>query len=163
MSNNSGDVRVINWLNEQYRYATVQWKLLYMEDLLGRVLIGHQGLRNAEDKIVDSRLFFKNPRHAFRNVDVGFDLDVDREKWKFAANATIGFRNHENIDGVFTVRLPPPNNDDHRLLVSYHGNQGVKDASYVIGYNALRAKVNYASDGSVRSRVCVCVCVCVCV
>uniref|UniRef100_V9IHA2 Uncharacterized protein n=1 Tax=Apis cerana TaxID=7461 RepID=V9IHA2_APICE len=68
----------------------------------------------------------------------------------FAANATIGFRNHENIDGVFTVRLPPPNNDDHRLLVSYHGNQGVKDASYVIGYNALRAKVNYASDGSIH-------------
>lgn len=162
-SNNSGDVRLISWLNEQCRYATVQWKLLYMEDLLGRVLIGHQESKNTEDKIVDSRLFFKNPRHAFRNVDVGFDLDVDREKWKFAANATIGFRNHENIDGVFTVRLPPPNNDDHRLLVSYHANQGVKDASYVIGYNALRAKVNYASDGSVRSRVCICMCMCVCV
>lgn len=149
MSNNSGDIRASGWLNEYTRYTILQWKLIYMADMFGRVLIGYEGPTDLDNRLVDTRLFFKNPRQAFKNVDVGFDLDVDREKWKFAANATVGFRNHENIDGVFTVRLPPPDNDDHRLLISYHANGGFKDVSYVIGYNCLRAKTNYASDGSV--------------
>ena len=148
-SNNSGDIRANGWLNEHARQVILQWRFVYMADMFGRALIGSEG-PNLDSKLFDGRLFFKNPRRAFRNVDVGFDLDVDREKWKFGANATVGFRNHENIDGVFAVRLPPPNNDDHRVLISYHANQGMKDASYVVGYNALRAKTNYASDGSIH-------------
>ncbi|XP_053973970.1 uncharacterized protein LOC128873939 [Hylaeus volcanicus] len=149
LTNDSGEVRVRNRLNEDTRHATVQWKLVYMMDMFGRILIGYE-TKDLGTRDVDTRLFFKNPRRAFRNVDVGFDVDVDREKWKFAANATIGFRNHENIDGVFIVRLPPPDNDDHRFLISYHANGGVKDTSYVIGYNTVHAKTNYASDGSIH-------------
>ncbi|XP_043519972.1 uncharacterized protein LOC122533896 [Frieseomelitta varia] len=148
-SNNSGDIRANGWLNEHARQMILQWRFVYMADMFGRALIGSEG-PNLDSKLFDGRLFFKNPRRAFRNVDVGFDLDVDREKWKFGANATVGFRNQENIDGVFAVRLPPPNNDDHRVLISYHANQGMKDASYVVGYNAVRAKTNYASDGSIH-------------
>ncbi|XP_076760898.1 apolipoprotein lipid transfer particle [Xylocopa sonorina] len=152
LSNETGDVRANGWFNEHPRwYVTAQWRLLYLMDMFGRVLAGYQGSTPATDsKQLDCRVFFKNPRRAFRNVDAGFDVDVDREKWRFAANATVGFRNHENIDGVFAVRLPPPNDDDHRFLVSYHANGGLKEASYVIGYNALRARTNYASDGSIR-------------
>ncbi|CAL7937265.1 unnamed protein product [Xylocopa violacea] len=152
LSNESGEVRANGWFEEHARwYVTVQWRLVYLADMFGRLLAGYRGSPGTEDgKDLDCRLYLKNPRRAFRNVDVGFDVDVDRERWRFAANATVGFRNHENIDGVFAVRLPPPDNDDHRFLVSYHGNGGVKDASYVIGYNALRARTNYASDGSIR-------------
>ncbi|XP_034189232.2 apolipoprotein lipid transfer particle [Osmia lignaria lignaria] len=151
LTNNSGDVRANGRLNGHTRYGTLQWKLIYMVDMFGRLLVGYEPSSNdLEAKVLDTRMFFRNPGRAFRNIDVGFDLDVDREKWKFAANATLGFRNHENIDGVFVVRLPPPNNDDHRFLISYHANGGVKDASYVIGYNAVKANTNYASDGSIH-------------
>nr|XP_003701542.2 PREDICTED: uncharacterized protein LOC100880818 isoform X1 [Megachile rotundata] len=151
LTNQSGDVRANGRLNEDTRYAALQWRLIYMMDMFGRLIVGYQPLNDLESKLIDTRIFFRNPRRAFRNIDTGFDLDVDREKWKFAANATLGFRNHENIDGVFVVKLPPPYDDDHRLLISYHANGGLKDASYVIGYNAVKANTNYASDGSIHT------------
>ncbi|XP_076620317.1 apolipoprotein lipid transfer particle [Colletes latitarsis] len=149
LTNNSGDVRVHSLLNGDVRYTTLQWKLVYMVDMLGRVLLGYE-TKDLGSKNVDTRLYFKNPGRLFRNVDVGFDVDVDREKWKFAANATIGFRSHEKIDAIFIVRLPPPDNDDHRFLIMYHANGGVKDTRYVIGYDTVRAKTNYASEGSIH-------------
>ncbi|XP_076235875.1 apolipoprotein lipid transfer particle [Calliopsis andreniformis] len=149
LTNNSGDIRLHNRLNEDANYVTLQWKLDYMMDMFGRVLVGYQ-TEKFGTKDVDTRLFFKNPARLFRNIDVGFDVNVDHQKWEFATNATIGFRNFENIDGVFIVRLPPPNNDDHRFLISYHANNYMKDTSYVIGYNTVRGKTNYASDGSIN-------------
>ncbi|KZC12617.1 Vitellogenin, partial [Dufourea novaeangliae] len=148
LTKTSGDVGVRNSLNEDTHYASLQWRLMYMVDMFGRVLAGYR-IEKYGTKDVDTRLYFKNPGQLFRNIDAGFDVDVDREKWKFAANATVGFRDLENIDGVFIVRLPPPDGDDHRFLISYHANKGVTDISYVIGYNTVKAKTNYASDGSV--------------
>lgn len=149
LANDSGNVAVRNQLNGDSFYAGFQWKLIFMVDMFGRVLLGYQsGDRGPKD--LDARLYMKNPARLFRNIDAGFDVDVDRERWRFAANATIGFRNFENIDGVFTARLPPPYSDDHRFLISYHANNGVADTSYVIGYNAVKAKTNYASDGSIH-------------
>lgn len=152
LSNNSGDISLRNRLNGDTHYATLQWKLIYMLDMFGRVLIGYQTEQHGT-KDVDTRLFFKNPGRIFRNIEAGFDVDVDHQDWEFAANATIGFRNQENIDGVFIVRLPPPDNDDHRFLISYHANGGIQDTSYVIGYNTVHGKTNYASDGSVCNQL----------
>lgn len=149
LTNNSGEIRVHDRLNEDTEYVTLQWKLKYLVEMFGRVLIGYQK-ENGGTKDVDTQLYFRNPGRVFRNIDVGFDVDVDHQIWKFGANATVGFRNHENVDGVFIVTLPPPNRDDHRFLISYHANGGIKDTSYVIGYNAVRAKTNYASDGSIH-------------
>ncbi|XP_026671389.1 uncharacterized protein LOC108627461 isoform X2 [Ceratina calcarata] len=160
LTNNSGDARASGRFNEEndlLRFVTIQWKLVHLIDIFGRVMTGYrEATADGQRKIVDCQLFFRNPRRAFRNVDAGFDLNVDQNEvetpWKFAANTTIGFRNHENIDGVFAITLPPPNKDDHRFLISYHSNANgpAKDASYVIGYNAIRANTNYASDGSIH-------------
>ncbi|KAK2581438.1 hypothetical protein KPH14_005113 [Odynerus spinipes] len=149
LTNNSGDVRVNHLLNADRYYTTLQWKLLYMMDMLGRVVAGYE-IDGHGTKDVDAQVFFRNPERAFRHLDVGFDIDIDHERWKFGSNASVGFRNQNNIDAVFSVRLPPPDNDDHRFLLSYHANKDIQDVSYVVGYNALRAKSNYASDGSLR-------------
>lgn len=144
LSNVTGQVKLIHKLNEDTSHGLLSWRLVYLTDMFVRLASG------INDRSVDARVFLTNPRRAFKNFDVGFDLDVDRERWKLAANATVGYKNQENVDAVVSVRLPPPDNDDHRLLLSYHANHGVQDARYVVGYNAVRAKTNYASDGSVK-------------
>ncbi|XP_015173164.1 PREDICTED: uncharacterized protein LOC107064693 [Polistes dominula] len=149
LTNNSGDVKINHHLNDDHYYAALQWKLLYMLDMFGKVIAGYE-INGHDTKDLNAKIFFKNPDKSFRNFDIGFDVDIDHDKWKFGSNASIGFRNHENIDAVFALRFPPPNNDDHRFLFSYHANKGIQDMSYVIGYNTVRGKTNYASDGSIR-------------
>ncbi|XP_031834655.2 apolipoprotein lipid transfer particle isoform X2 [Nomia melanderi] len=140
-------IGISNELNGDRQYMNVEWKLIHMVDMFGSVVGGYQ-IRDYGSKDVVTKLYFKNPGRVYRNVDLGFDVDLDKEAWKFGANATIGFLNTDNIDGVFMVRLPPPDNDDHRFLISYHARSGIQDVSYVIGYNTVKAKTNYASDGT---------------
>ncbi|KAI4503203.1 hypothetical protein M0802_001425 [Mischocyttarus mexicanus] len=149
LTNDSGNVKVNHHLNDDHYYTALQWKLLYMTDMLGKIVAGYE-INGHDTKDVTAEVFYKNPDKSFRNFDIGFDIDIDHDKWRFGSNASIGFRNHENIDAVFSLKCPPPNNDDHRFLFSYHANNGIQDMSYVIGYNTLRAKTNYASDGSIR-------------
>ncbi|KAG7207006.1 hypothetical protein KM043_000897 [Ampulex compressa] len=149
LSNKTGNARLNHRLNQDLYYTSLQWKLLYMVDMSARLMAGYQTI-DLGGKDLDARVFFANPRRAYRNVAAGFDVDVDNEAWKFAANATVGFHDHENVDAVLAVRLPPPDNDDHRFLASYHAKEGLQDMSYVIGYNAVRGEKNYASDGSIR-------------
>ncbi|XP_024879673.1 uncharacterized protein LOC112459670 [Temnothorax curvispinosus] len=149
LTNTSGDVRLDHRLNDDRCHATTRWKLNYMEDMFVKLITGYD-TTDLGKKELSTHVFFKNPGRLYRNIDVGFDLDIDRKAWEFETNATIGFRNHQNIDAVFVVKLPPPNNDDHRFLISYHTNKQNQDISYVVGYNAVRAKSNYASDGSIR-------------
>ncbi|XP_076641857.1 apolipoprotein lipid transfer particle [Halictus rubicundus] len=149
LKNDGGSIATRNQLNGDSFYASLQWKLVFMVDMFGRVLGGYH-IQDRVTKDLDAKLYLKNPGKLFRNIDAGFGVDVDRERWRFAGNATIGFRNFENIDGVFIVQLPPPYSDDHRFLVSYHANEGFTDTSYVIGYNTVKAKTNYASDGKIR-------------
>lgn len=148
LTNTSGEVRLDHRLNNDRCHATTRWKLNYMEDMFLKLITGYD-TTDLGKKELSTHIFFKNPRRLFRNVDVGFDLDIDRKAWEFEANATIGFRNQQNIDAVFVLKLPPPNNDDHRFLMSYHTSKKMEDISYLVGYNAVRAKSNYASDGSV--------------
>ncbi|KAG8042041.1 hypothetical protein G9C98_000032 [Cotesia typhae] len=144
LTNHSGDVRIKHNLNENNGHLNLAWKLRYLSDMFLKL----SGGKN--DKDVDVHLFFVNPQRAFRNVNVGFDIAVEKELWRCAANTSIGYRDNENIDAVIAVRLPPPNNDDHRVLVSYHAKGGIQDAIYVVGYNAAKAMINYVSDGSIR-------------
>ena len=143
LSNVSGHVKFNQKMNEDSSYGSLSWKLDYLRDMFGRIFAG------INERSVDARVFFVNPRKAFKNVDVGFDVDIDRERWRFATNASVGVKDAENVDAVVSVRLPPPDNDVHRFLISYHSINGIQNANYAVGYNALKAKTNYASDGSV--------------
>lgn len=148
LTNTSGEVRLDHLLNNDRCHATTRWKLNYMEDMFVKLITGYD-TTDLGKKELSTHVFFKNPGKLYRNLDMGFDLDIDRKAWELEINATIGFRNQQNIDAVFVVKLPPPNNDDHRFLIRYHTNKEMQDISYVVGYNAVRAKSNYASDGSV--------------
>jgi len=150
LTNQSGDVRLNNQFNDNRCHAVMSWSLLYMENMFVKFMTGYD-TADLGKKEVNTHIFFMNPGRVYRALNMGFDLDIDRKAWELEANATIGFRNQQNVDAVFVVKLPPPNNDDHRFLISYHTNQNVSDISYVVGYNAVRAKKNYASDGSVRN------------
>lgn len=148
LTNNSGDVRLNNLFNDNRCHAAISWSLIYMENMFVKLMTGYDTVELGK-KEVNTHIFFKNPGRLYRTFDMGFDLDIDRKAWELEANATVGFRNQQNVDAVFVVKLPPPNKDDHRFLFSYHTNKNVSDISYVVGYNAVRAKSNYASDGSV--------------
>lgn len=148
LTNNSGDVRLNNQFNNNQCHASISWSLIYMENMFVKLMTGYN-TADLGKKEVDTHIFFKNPGRLYRALDMGFDLDIDQKAWELAVNATIGFRNQQNIDAVLVVKLPPPNNDDHRFLISYHTKKDLNDISYVVGYDAVRAKSNYASDGSV--------------
>lgn len=147
--NDSGSIMTHSQLNSDKFNVGLQWKLVFMVDMFGRLIAGYE-IQDHGTKDLDAKLYMTNPGRLFRNINAGFDVNVDRNLWRFAGNSTIGFRNFENIDGVFIVKLPSPYSDDHRFLISYHANEGVADTSYVIGYNTVKAKTNYASDGSIR-------------
>lgn len=151
LTNTSGNVRLNHQLNDNRYHAAAQWTLIYMVDMFVKLATKYE-TAGSKRKDLAAHVFFKNPGRLYRNLDMGFDLDIDRKAWEFETNATIGFRNQQNVDAVFTMKLPPPNNDDHRFLISYHTNKSMQDISYVVGYNTVRSKANYASDGSVRIR-----------
>lgn len=148
LTNTSGDVRLNHQLNDDRLHTEMGWSLIYMENMFLKLITNYDTI-NLGKKDLYSYVFFKNPGRLYRNLDMGFDVDIDQKAWQFATNATIGFRNQQNIDAVFVVKLPPPNNDNHRFLMSYHTTNNMQDISYVVGYNAVQARRNYASDGSV--------------
>ncbi|XP_025074116.1 uncharacterized protein LOC105427375 [Pogonomyrmex barbatus] len=147
LTDKKGDVLLDHRLNNDQCHGATKWKLI-MEDMFVGLTTGYD-TTDLGKKELETHVFFKNPGELYRNMDMGFNLNIDRKAWQFETNATIGFRNQDNIDAVFVVKLPPPNNDDHRFLISYH-NKEKQNISYVVGYNAVRAKSNYASDGSIQ-------------
>lgn len=144
LSDTSGSIKVKHRLNSDTSHGLLAWKLIYLVDMYGKVVAG------INEKSVDGQVFLRNPKKAFKNVEVGFDVNIDEDRWRFASNATVGIVDKGKFDAVLSVRLPPPDNDHHRLLVTYHSNRGLQDTRYVFGYNAHKARTNYASDGSVR-------------
>ncbi|EFN78662.1 Apolipophorins [Harpegnathos saltator] len=149
LTNTSGDVRLSHQLNDDQYHAAVQWTLIFMTDIFAKLTTRYEGAGSSR-KDFSTHVFFKNPR-SYRIIDMGFNLDIDRKAWEFETNATIGSRNQRNADAVFIIKLPPPYNDDHRFLFSYHKTDDMQDISYVIGYSTVRSKANYASDGSFRT------------
>ncbi|XP_014467442.1 PREDICTED: uncharacterized protein LOC106740686 [Dinoponera quadriceps] len=149
LTNTSGDFRLNHQMNDNRYHTAIQWKLISLEDMFAKLTAEYESAESNRKDFV-THAFFKNPGRLYRNLDVGFNVDIDRKAWEFGTNATLGFRNERNVDAVFIVRLPPPNNDDHRFLISYHMINNIEDISYVVGYNTVRSKANYASDGSLR-------------
>ncbi|KAK0089741.1 hypothetical protein PV326_004381 [Microctonus aethiopoides] len=143
LDKDGGNVMIKQYLNNDNGHMNIAWKLAFLEDMLLKI----NGATN--DKDVDIQFYLKNPRRAFRNINCGFDINIDHEFWRCSTNLSVGYRNKENVDGILTVRLPPPNNDDHRVVLIYHANKGLQDATFTVGYNAAKAMINYASDGSV--------------
>ncbi|XP_011308401.1 uncharacterized protein Apoltp isoform X2 [Fopius arisanus] len=140
LGSDNGDARIVHQLNDDRYQLDCAWKLAYMIDMLFRV----NGLAN--DRKAGIEVFL---RKATTNLNTGFDVNVDGDRWRCATNATVSYRDSENLDGIISVKLPPPDDDNHQILVSYHANGGLRDAKYVVGYTATRAKANYATDGSI--------------
>ncbi|XP_015599666.1 uncharacterized protein LOC107269849 [Cephus cinctus] len=146
--NETGNLQLTHRLNEESSEVSLSWTLLYMLNMSGRALVSYQTPDFSKHAVV--QIFFDNPGRAFKSLNTGIDLNVDHEAWRFATNFTLGFHSLANVDAVISVKLPPPDNDDHKILCSYQANNGFQNASYVIGYTAVRARLNYASDGSIR-------------
>ncbi|XP_032670099.1 uncharacterized protein LOC116843644 isoform X1 [Odontomachus brunneus] len=150
LTNTSGDIRLSHQLNDNRYHAAAQWTLIYMVDMFAKLVTEYE-TAGSNRKDFATHIFFKNPGRLNRNFNIGFDLDIDRKAWEFETNASIGFRNQKNVDAVFMMKLPPPNDDSHRFLISYHmSKESMQDISYVVGYNTNRSKTNYVSDGSLR-------------
>nr|QGV11544.1 Vg4 [Tetrastichus brontispae] len=147
LDSQAGNVRLRHKLNQESAHLAFTWRLFYMSDMLAHLTAGHQR-SGLSVKDLNALVFYANPQKAFRSVSLGFDVDVDRDKWHFATNATLGIRDQNNIDALLKIRLPPPDNDNHNLLLSYHANNDHRDLSYIVGYSAEHANSNYASDGS---------------
>ncbi|KAF7992093.1 hypothetical protein HCN44_001418 [Aphidius gifuensis] len=142
LSNDSGDARLRQNINNIIKRINVAWKLSYMIDMF----IKSSG--SIDNKDIGVNIYFKNPLNLYRNINFGFDLNAN--KWKTSTNTSFGYKNNENIDVVILVKLPPPDDDNHQLLLSYHGDNGVQNKNYIIGYNSIKGKLNYITDGSIK-------------
>lgn len=148
LTQNSGDVKLQQQLNQESNSLRFIWKLNHMIDMLVKVIASSK-VDDQSIKDVEAQIFYRSATGSLKSVECGFDVDIDRSAWQFGSNATIGFPNFENIDLLITVTLPPPNPDVHRFLISYHAIKDPQEIKYIVGYNAVRANINYASDGAV--------------
>lgn len=148
LTNTSGNIRLNHQLNDNRYHAATQWTLISMVDMFVKLTTEYE-IAGSNRKDFATHVFFKNSGQLFTNLNIGFDLDIDQKAWEFETNASIGFRDQNNVNAVFMMKLPPPNDDNHRFLISYHINEDTRDISYVVGYNTIRSKANYVSDGSV--------------
>ncbi|XP_046620371.1 uncharacterized protein LOC124305239 [Neodiprion virginianus] len=146
LSNVTGSVQANHHFNQDRSYIEFKWGLLYLEDMYANVLLDYE--INKAKKHVETKLFFKDPHNTRRNINTGFDVNIDHELWTFGSNATIGFIDTGNVDAIFSLTLPPPEKDCHTVLVSYHLLKEPKNTKYAVGYNTQVSKINYASDGS---------------
>ncbi|XP_063971909.1 uncharacterized protein LOC135159796 [Diachasmimorpha longicaudata] len=139
----NGVTSLSHHLNDDHYHLNCAWKLMYMVDMLLQI----QGSVN--ERTAGVEVFLKNPKSGYTNMNTGFDMNINGDRWRCITNATVSYKNLENFDGIIFVRLPPPDDDDHQILLSYHSNRGLRDAKYVVGYTATKAKTNYATDGSI--------------
>lgn len=147
-SNNGGHIRLNQQRNSETNFILLNWKMDYLTDMFIKIIANqHQDEINTKDVVV--HLFLKSLKQTIQSINTGFDINIDRELWRLASNASITIFNQENFDFVLSTSLPPPEKDDHQFLISYHANKGIRDASYIVSYKTLRTNVNYASDGSV--------------
>lgn len=148
LSNKGGNIRLSQQRNSETNFVSLDWKMDYLTDMFIKI-IANQYYDEINTKDVLVHLFLKNTKMAVQNVNTGFDINIDQEVWRWASNVTVTIFDQENFDVILSASLPPPEKDDHQLLMSYHANKGMRNASYLVSYKTLRTKVNYASDGSV--------------
>lgn len=143
----TGIIKTYHRLNQDSSDFEFEWGLKFMENMMGRIVLGYD-IDEAE-KHIDAQLFFKNPRQSYRNLNIGFDVNIDHEAWRFGSNATVGYLSQNNLDAIVSLTLPPPEKDSHTILISYHGQEESGDFNYAVGYRTQESQLNYASDGSV--------------
>jgi hypothetical protein len=142
-----GSARTQYQFNEDFGHVSFIWRLFYLSDMFANIAFIHH-VNEVTVKDMNAMIFYLNPKKAFKNIDVGFNVNIDEDKWKFGSNASVGLLDQNNFDALLKVILPP-NKNTHNLLLSYHTNNDYNDLSYVVGYSADLSKSNYASDGSV--------------
>ncbi|XP_046746375.1 uncharacterized protein LOC124411334 [Diprion similis] len=147
LSNVTGNFQASHHFNQDRSHLEFKWGLFFWEDMYANVLLDYD--INKAKKHFKTQLFFKDPEKTHRNINTGFDINIDRELWTFGSNATVGFIDKDNVDAIFSLTLPPPEKDCHTVLVSYHFQKEPSNMKYAVGYNTQISKVNYASDGSV--------------
>ncbi|XP_043484877.1 apolipophorins [Leptopilina heterotoma] len=149
LSNNGGHVRLNQQRNNEANFISLDWKLESLNDMFIKI-VGNQRYDEINTKDVVIHLFLKSSVQAVQTVNTGFDIDIDKQLWRLASNATVTFFDQENFDVVLNASLPPPEKDDHQFLFSYHANKGIRNASYLVSYKTLRSNINYSSDGSLK-------------
>lgn len=148
LNSGTGNLRIKHWLDRNLGQVLLYWRISYLSDMFVSFTSNYQ-INGTSIKHIDSVIFYTNPNKAFKNVAIGFDIILDKDKWKLGTNATISLHNYNNFDGVMKIVLPPPDQETHTLLLSFHANNEERVSSYVVGYSADLAESNYASDGSV--------------
>lgn len=148
LSNNGGHVRLNQQRNSEVNFISLDWKLESLNDMFIKI-VGNQHYDEINTKDVVIHLFLKSSVQAVQTVNTGFDINIDKQLWRLASNATVIFFDQENFDVVLNASLPPPEKDDHQFLFSYHANKGIRNASYLVSYHTLRSNIKYSSDGSV--------------
>ncbi|XP_058800590.1 uncharacterized protein LOC131669586 [Phymastichus coffea] len=147
LDSQTGNVRFKHQLNQESAQLAFAWRFFYMSDMLAHLCVGYQRLGFSVNDF-DVLVFYTNPQRTFKSLGLGFDVNFDRDQWRFATNATVGVQDYNNIDVLLKVKVPPPDNDTHSLLISYHANDDRRNLRYIVGYNSDLAKYNYASDGT---------------
>ncbi|XP_014226324.1 uncharacterized protein LOC106652091 isoform X2 [Trichogramma pretiosum] len=150
LDNRTGYVRVAHRLNHEVGRCQFAWRLFYMSDMFAQISAGRELDGSDRNKDVVATVFYANPQRAFKHVETGFDIDVDKEQWRFGTKVSVGAQDQSNVDALLTIRLPPPDADTHNLILSYHVRDEFKDLDYVVGYKSDVARSNYASDGSLK-------------
>ncbi|XP_011501595.1 PREDICTED: uncharacterized protein LOC105365190 [Ceratosolen solmsi marchali] len=148
LNSETGSAHAKYQLNQDSGYICFLWHLFYLSDMLVNVTFDHRkDTTNTKD--IKAIIFYINPKKAFKNINVGFNVNIDKDKWRFGTNASVGLLDQNNFDALLNVQLPQ-NTDMHNLLLSYHANNNYNYLSYVIGYSTDVSKSNYASDGSIN-------------
>ncbi|XP_066586148.1 uncharacterized protein Apoltp [Prorops nasuta] len=150
---NMGEIKLTNKLNYDIAHLTLAWKMLVYLDMFGRIAGGYD-IGNYGSKELDVQAFYKSPEKSLKHLNIGFDVDIDKENWKFGVNATTNSKRELNKDLniVVLARLPPPTNDHHTMALRYQVENSFQDFDYAVEYSTLKTKTNYSSDGSLSMK-----------
>ena len=152
LNGETGNIKAKHRLNHDSGNILLLWRYFYLSDMFAKIAGGYQK-DGVSVKDISTEVFLTNNEKAFKHVSVGFDINADEDRWRFATNASIGIKDHNNVDAVLKIRLPPPNKETHNIVLTYHVNNDFKDLSYVVCYSTDIAKDNFASDGSVNQNL----------
>ncbi|KAJ8665482.1 hypothetical protein QAD02_007144 [Eretmocerus hayati] len=149
--------RDVGYMNVVYQMDRVvdrietNWHMIYLSDMLFRLNI----LRTRDSmsaRNIRTSFFYNNLKESLENVLVGFNVNVDRDKWDFGSNLTLQLKNLNDVDATIKVRLPAPYNDEHLLTLGYQSLESRRDITYKIGYSTIITRLNYSSGGLVSVR-----------
>ncbi|KAJ9580978.1 hypothetical protein L9F63_023839, partial [Diploptera punctata] len=124
----------------------VEWKWFLMENMIGKVFGTFDGA--SISRHIAAEIFYKNPRKSFKQVDVGLDINVDRNNWQFGTNVSLAIPVSGNVTVTMNLKLPPPQYEVHTLLIYAHYTKEYRYIKGIVKYTTLNSKKMYAAHGT---------------